>query len=49
MGVVEYFGVLVNFLEFHISTRVEGNVVEDHHDFFKEVIYFDWGLELGCD
>ena len=31
VGVVELFGVLVDLFESHVSSRVEGDVMEDHH------------------
>ena len=40
MSEVQIFGVLVNLVQFHIATRVEGNIVENHHDLPQEVVDF---------
>jgi hypothetical protein len=47
--VVERLCVSVDFLQLHLPPGVEGDVVEDHHDLFQEVVDFDGRLELGCD
>jgi hypothetical protein len=49
MSVIESFGVLVNILQLHVSAGVEGDVVEDHHDFLQEIIDFDWRFDGSSD
>ena len=44
VGVVERFGMPVKLLQLHVSPRVEGDVVEDHHDLSHEIekiMFFD--------
>ena len=44
VSVVECFSVVVDVFEFHVSARVEGDVVEDHHELTQEVIDLFGGL-----
>ena len=41
MSEVQIFGVLINLIQFHIAARVEGNIVEDHHNLSQEVVDLD--------
>lgn len=49
MCVVEVFGVLVDFVEFHVGSGVVVDVVEDHHQLAQVVVDFLWWVDGGCE
>lgn len=44
---IQGFSIFVDLLKFHISSRIEGNVMEYHHQFPEKIIYLDRWFQLS--
>ena len=49
MSEIQVLGVFVDLLKLHISSGKESYVVEHHHEFSEEIVYFDGWFELSGD
>lgn len=49
MSKIQVFTVFVDLFQFHISSRIESYVVENHHQLSEKIIYLDRWLQLSSD
>ena len=49
MSKIQVFTIFIDLFQFHISSRIESNVVEYHHQLSEKIIYLHRGLQLSSD